>query len=96
MTTLEEKFYAIIEKQDESNVIHATICAERCGQHAKEFAKNFAEWITDNSYAKINYEKIKNGWCDESEYEWMGEENRIITTDQLLSLYEEHLLKTKP
>lgn len=48
----------------------------------KEKCIDFALWIRNNGWSVIKY-KEQELWCDESQYEWMGEIDRLITSDEL-------------
>ncbi len=52
------------------------------------------EWAQENNYVYWSKAAIPF-WCDESEYEWMGEEDRKITSQQLFKLYQQHLQSLK-
>ena len=48
----------------------------------------FAEWAIDSGYRSFTAMGSKV-WCDESEYEWMGETHRLITTAELYNIYRQ-------
>lgn len=56
----------------------------------KKEAMAFAEWALDQGWRRFQA-MGKMVWCDESEYEWMGEQNRLVTTEQLYNLFHQHL-----
>jgi hypothetical protein len=49
---------------------------------AKIRSIEFVVWVDKNRFVFIG-----GLWCDESEYEWMGEPERLITTEQLYDLF---------
>jgi len=91
MTTLEEKFLEEI-RSIELIKRDLTAISKVHSKLAKEFAKNFDVWKEENGWMSFVSNKGrgllygKNG-IQTAEYK---------TFDQLLSLYEEHLLKSKP
>lgn len=73
------------------STLDTTAAAGACEQIAEEHAIKFAERIAHNCYRDIIWKDGEQYWCDVSEYEWMGEENRLISTQELYQLFTKQL-----